>query len=163
MYASPPGDNVALWLSKAAGVTMVAMILTISVLVVVDVVATDDIELVQDMTSIPRWVYLTLLVVLFIASFLWLMSEWYMGRWNMYKAVYNLGAIYGVMIITTFVLLMFHLLRGRALFDFLPMIPIFYIPFGFIFSTWAYITIPNVKATVQKYYAQWMHRRAARQ
>jgi hypothetical protein len=161
MYSAPPGDDVAAWISRVTGIVNVCMIAAISVFVVVDVLSTSDIDLVQDETAIPRWVYLALLVVLMVSSFLWMMSEWFMDRWKRYKAVYNLGTIYIVMIVTTFVLLLFHLVSGRALFDFLPMVLIFFVPFGFIYAAWAYTTTPQMRSYAERIYARWTRRAPA--
>jgi MFS superfamily sulfate permease-like transporter len=150
MYSVPPGDGIAEWIGRIAGVGIVIMIVMITTFVIVEVVSGDDIELVQDMTTIPRWVYLMLLVILFMCSFVWLMCEWYMDRWWKYKIVYNLSAIYAIMIITTFALLVFHLASGRALFDFLSMIPVFYVPCGATFAGFAYMSIPQFKTRVNQ-------------
>jgi hypothetical protein len=150
MYATTPGVEAAEWISRIAGIAIVAMILTITVFVIVEVIVSEDIDMVHDITTIPRWVYLMFLVILMMASAIWLLSEWYMDRWRRYATVYNLGAIYAVMIITTFALLVFHLASGRALFDFLTMIPIFYVPFGAILAAWSYSTMASVKNRVDQ-------------
>lgn len=150
MYAAPRGEYTAGWVGRVTGIVNVCMISSISVLVVVDIFASDDIDLVQDDTAIPRWVYLTLLFVLFASSIMWMLSEWYMERWERFKSIYNLGCFYIVMTITTFVLLMLHLLNGRALFDFMPMIPIFYVPYGAIYMAWVYTTTPEIREDVHR-------------
>ena len=94
MYAVAPGDDYATFISNVSFIVNVFVIGAISLLIFIEVGISDDVDLVQGDTKIPHGVYVVLLAILLISSFIWIMSEWYLRRWSKYKTRHNLGWFY---------------------------------------------------------------------
>lgn len=136
----------------------IATIGGISLLVFIEIGISDDVDIVLGETQIPQGVYLVLTAVFLITSFIWLMSEWFLRRWLKYKMRYNMGSFYSAMIITTYVLLIIQVASGRALSDFLTMIPLFYLPYGFIYIIWSFVGAPRIRKAIEKRWEKWIQR-----
>jgi hypothetical protein len=123
--------------------------------VVVEVIMSNDTDLVQDITKIPRVIYILFTAIYFMSSYIWLFGEWFLRRWSRYKGRNNVVLFYFAMIVTTTVLIIIHLAVGRGLFDFLTMIPIFYLTFIFIYVVWSYSGVEVIRKEFEKRWENW--------
>lgn len=155
MYASPTGEREAKAIAKAMCWSNATLIIITSCLVYIELALTNSQEQILSETAIPKDVYIGLLIALIITSLLWGLAEWYLQRYDRYKTRHNIAYFYAVMLITTYVLLIIHLANDRGVFDFLTIIPIFFLPFIFIVFLWTFLDVEKIRNYIEKKWTIW--------
>lgn len=156
MFAVPRGNDVAEKVSTLMFFVNGMCILIISVMVFVELASSESTDQLLGHTAIPAGAYIAMLVIMIVSSAGWALSEWYLQRWNRYKVRHNVGYFYVVMLVTTYVLLLIQIFSGRGVFDFIVLIPIFYLPFIFIYGLWAFAGTPQFRVYVVRRWDNWV-------
>lgn len=123
-----------------------------SVLVITDIFSSDLISQLTDATEIPTNVYRVLIISFFVVGFTWIVTEWYLGRWNRLKKRHNIAHNFLSLFITIFVIAIYTETQSTGVFLYMVLFTLVFLPAAVMFVLhWIYTRQINFGVEFKKY------------
>lgn len=126
MRTSKSEDWIIVWLNYVSVYVLMLCIFIVFVFTVTDVVTTDLMSQVIDNTEIPISLYKIVFAFFYIFGFIWMISEWYIGKTKNEETRHNVAHNFLSLFITTLVVLIYTMTQNTGFYIFAVFFSIIY-------------------------------------